>query len=189
MIVTGKKKKKKTIIKDEIVLLISVHHCATLYQGFILLSVQAHLPQLRPPPCSMTSEGDHCSEANGFKATIFFIALYLVALGSGCLKPNMISHGADQFRKDDPDHSKKLSTYFNTAYFSFCIGELITLTVIIWVQTQLGMAVGFGVSAVTMVMGLTSLICGMFYYRNKPPEGSIFTPIARVKPAPLILLP
>ncbi|XP_010910278.1 protein NRT1/ PTR FAMILY 4.4 [Elaeis guineensis] len=148
--------------------------------GFILLSVQAHLPQLRPPPCSMTSEGDHCSEAKGFKATVFFISLYLVALGSGCLKPNMISHGADQFRKDDPDQSKKLSTYFNTAYFSFCIGELIALTVIIWVQTQSGMAVGFGVSAATMVMGLTSLICGMFCYRNKPPKGSILTPIARV---------
>ncbi|RRT62711.1 hypothetical protein B296_00017037 [Ensete ventricosum] len=150
-------------------------------QGFILLSVQAHLPQLRPPPCNMISKEEQCVEAKGFKATIFFLALYLVALGSGCLKPNMISHGADQFRKEDPCHSKKLSTYFNTAYFSFCVGELLALTVLVWVQTRSGMDVGFGVSAGAMAVGLAILISGAFFYRNKPPQGSIFTPIARVK--------
>ncbi|KAL3643791.1 hypothetical protein CASFOL_014606 [Castilleja foliolosa] len=57
---------------------------------FILLSVQAHLPQLKPPPCNMLTDGDRCEEAKGFKALIFFVALYLVALGSGYVKPNMI---------------------------------------------------------------------------------------------------
>jgi len=148
--------------------------------GFILLAVQAHLSQLRPPKCNMLAEDDLCLEATGFKAVIFFAALYLVALGSGCLKPNVISHGADQFRKDDPNQSKKLSTYFNVAYFSFCVGELVALTLLIWVQTRSGMDVGFLVSAGAMATGLICLIGGMVFYRNKPPQGSIFTPIARV---------
>ncbi|KAF3321708.1 protein NRT1/PTR FAMILY 4.3 isoform X1 [Carex littledalei] len=148
--------------------------------GFILLSVQAHLPQLRPQKCNMLSAQNICEEAKGFKSTIFFIALYLVALGSGCLKPNMIAHGADQFRKDDPLQSKKLSTYFNTAYFSFCFGEFIALTVLVWVQTRSGMDIGFGASAAAMAFALVSLVSGVFFYRNKPPQGSIFTPIARV---------
>ncbi|KAF5196892.1 NRT1/ PTR FAMILY 4.4 [Thalictrum thalictroides] len=148
--------------------------------GFILLSVQAHLPQLRPPQCSMLSAGEHCLEAKGFKALIFFAALYLVALGSGCVKPNIISHGADQFSKQDPRQSKKLSTYFNTAYFAFSVGELVALTVLVWVQTRSGMDVGFGVSAAAMAMGLISLISGTLVYRNKPPRGSILTPIAQV---------
>ncbi|XP_010912660.1 protein NRT1/ PTR FAMILY 4.3-like [Elaeis guineensis] len=148
--------------------------------GFILLAIQAHLPQLRPPQCNMMSKEEHCVEAQGFKAIIFFIALYLVALGSGCMKPNMIAHGADQFRKDDPKQSKKLSTYFNTAYFSFCVGELIALTLLVWVQTRSGMDVGFGLSATAMAMGLISLVSGLIFYRNKPPQASIFTPIARV---------
>lgn len=149
-------------------------------QGYMLLSVQAHLPQLRPASCSMMSPEEHCREAKGSKATVFFVALYLVALGSGCLKPNMISHGADQFRKDDPVQYKKLSTYFNTAYFSFCLGELIALTLLIWVQTNSGMDVGFGVSAGVMAIGLGVMISGAAFYRNKRPQGSIFTPIARV---------
>jgi len=151
-----------------------------MLQGFILLSVQAHLPQLRPPSCDMVSDGVDCVEAKGYKALIFFLALYLVALGSGCLKPNIISHGADQFKKEDPKQSKKLSTYFNVAYFAFCIGELLALTVLVWVQTHSGMDVGFGVSAAAMAVGLICLISGSFSYRNKPPKGSIFTPFAQV---------
>ncbi|KAK8568818.1 hypothetical protein V6N13_106701 [Hibiscus sabdariffa] len=148
--------------------------------GFILLCIQAHLPQLRPPRCNMVSDGDHCEEANGYKAIILFLALYLVALGSGCLKPNIISLGADQFTNQDSNQSKKLSTYFNTAYFAFCLGELVALTLLVWVQTHSGMDVGFGVSAAVMGIGMIGLISGTLFYRNKSPRGSIFTPIAQV---------
>ncbi|MCD7472595.1 hypothetical protein HAX54_013871 [Datura stramonium] len=145
--------------------------------GFILLAVQAHVPQLRPPKCDMILSKGQCLEAKGYKAMILFVALYLVALGSGCLKPNIISHGADQFKKYD---SKKLSTYFNFAYFSFCAGELVALTLVVWLQTHYGMDVGFGVSAAAMVVGLITLISGTLLYTNTPPRGSIFTPIAQV---------
>ncbi|PIN21590.1 H+/oligopeptide symporter [Handroanthus impetiginosus] len=148
--------------------------------GFILLSVQAHLSQLKPPKCNMLTDFEHCEEAKGFKALIFFVALYLVALGSGCVKPNIIAHGADQFRQDDPKESKKLSRYFNALYFAFSMGELVALTVLVYVQTHSGMDVGFGVSAAAMAMGLVSLICGTLLYRNKPPQGSILIPIAQV---------
>nr|XP_027113309.1 protein NRT1/ PTR FAMILY 4.3 [Coffea arabica] len=148
--------------------------------GFILLSVQAHLPQLKPPHCNMLTDGDNCVEAKGFKSIIFFMALYLVALGSGCVKPNMIAHGADQFDKEVPKESKKLSRYFNAAYFAFSVGELVALTILVWVQTHSGMDIGFGVSAAAMAMGLISLVGGTLLYRNKPPQRSILTPIAQV---------
>ena len=125
-------------------------------------------------------DGSPCEEAKGYESLIFFVALYLVALGSGCLKPNIISHGADQFRKDDPTQYKKLSTFFNIAYFAFCMGELVALTLIVWIQTNSGMDVGFGLSAAAMAVGLVCLFSGNFVYRNKPPQGSIFTPIAQV---------
>ncbi|KAL2489915.1 Protein NRT1/PTR FAMILY 4.4 [Forsythia ovata] len=149
--------------------------------GFILLSVQAHVVQLQPVECNMMQVNRRCEEAKGYKASIFYGALYLVALGSGCLKPNIISHGADQLRNDtDLKQSKKLSTFFNCAYFAFCTGELVALTVLVWVQTHSGMDVGFGVSTVAMAMGLMCLISGSFIYRNQPPRGTIFTPIAQV---------
>lgn len=132
----------------------------------------------------MMSDGNnkHCEKAKGFKSLIFFLALYLVALGSGCVKPNMIAHGADQFNtRDNPKESKKLSRYFNAAYFAFSIGELFALTILVWVQTHSGMDIGFGVSAAAMAMGLISLVLGTLLYRNKPPQGNkIFIQFAQV---------
>ncbi|KAI7740722.1 hypothetical protein M8C21_011445 [Ambrosia artemisiifolia] len=148
--------------------------------GFILLSVQAHLPQLKPPQCNMLTDGDRCIEAKGMESLIFFVALYLVALGSGCVKPNMVAHGADQFNMSDSKQSKKLSTYFNAAYFVFSVGELVALTLIVWIQTHSGMDIGFGVSAIVMAMGLICLVSGTVFYRNKPPRGSVLVPIAQV---------
>ncbi|XP_010478766.1 PREDICTED: protein NRT1/ PTR FAMILY 4.4 isoform X2 [Camelina sativa] len=144
--------------------------------GFILLAVQAHLPELRPPECDMKGT-IHCLEANGYKAVTLYAALCLVALGSGCLKPNIISHGADQFQRKD---LRKLSSFFNAAYFAFSMGQLIALTLLVWVQTHSGMDVGFGVSAAVMAAGLISLVAGTNFYRNKASRGSIFTPIAQV---------
>ncbi|VVA94101.1 unnamed protein product [Arabis nemorensis] len=154
--------------------------------GFILLSVQAHLPQLKPPKCNPLVEQNSCEEAKGFKAMIFFMALYLVALGSGCVKPNMIAHGADQFCQSHPKQSKRLSSYFNAAYFAFSMGELIALTLLVWVQTHSGMDIGFGVSAAAMTMGLISLVSGTMYFRNKRPRRSIFIPIAQVVVAAIV---
>ncbi|KMT07894.1 hypothetical protein BVRB_6g145900 [Beta vulgaris subsp. vulgaris] len=148
--------------------------------GFILLSVQAHLPQLKPEKCNMLAQdksGQVCEEAKGIRALIFFVALYLVALGSGCVKPNMIAHGGDQFSSKQ---STQLSTYFNAAYFAFSVGELVALTVLVWVQTHSGMDIGFGISAAVMAMGLICLVSGTLVYKNKRPRGSIFTPIAQV---------
>lgn len=149
--------------------------------GFILLSVQAHLPQLKPAKCSINAmssssdggDGSNCVKAKGLESVIFFAALYLVALGSGCVKPNMIAHGADQFNRDNPMESKKLSRYFNLAYFAFSSGQLVALTFLVWVQTHSGMDVGFGVSAAVMAMALISLVFGILLYRNKRPQGTM----------------
>ncbi|KAJ7946521.1 Protein NRT1/ PTR FAMILY 4.4-like [Quillaja saponaria] len=119
--------------------------------GFILLSVQAHLPQLKPPKCNIFNRWRTVHRSKRL-----------------------------QFTQDNPKQLKKLSTYFNAAYFAFSMGELVALTVLVWVQTHSGMDIGFGVSAAAMAMGLISLVCGTLYYRNKPPQGSIFTPVAQV---------
>ncbi|GKA56359.1 NRT1/ PTR family protein 4.3 [Tanacetum coccineum] len=47
----------------------------------------------------MLTDGDRCIEAMEVEALIFFLPLYLVALGNGCKKHNMLAHGADQFNK------------------------------------------------------------------------------------------
>jgi dipeptide/tripeptide permease len=157
-------------------------------QGLVLLSVQANLPRFKSPPCNMLLLEGSCEQARGTRATVFFTALYLVALGIGCVMPNMTAFGADQFAPDTAEEdSRRLSTYFNSSYFVYCVAELVALTVLVWVQTHFGMGVGFAMSAAAMLVGVISLLAGASFYRNKPPKGSIFTPIARVRASLLII--
>ncbi|GJT53237.1 NRT1/ PTR family 4.3-like protein [Tanacetum coccineum] len=75
------------------------------------------------------------SRAKGVEALIFFVALYLVALGSGCMKQKMLARGALSTSKSDFNgyylHS---TTLFNAACFSFSMGELIALILIVWIH-------------------------------------------------------
>lgn len=151
------------------------------YQGLVLLAVQAHLPQLRSAPCNMLTMEGSCERAGGTRAAVFFVALYLVALGAGCVMPNMTAYGGDQFAAGEKG-AKRLSTYFNLSYLGYCVAEVAALTAVVWAQTRFGMAVGFGLAAAALGAGLLALASGAAVYRNKPPRGSvIFTPIARVR--------
>ena len=142
--------------------------------------VQAHLPKLKPDKCNILNSEEVCKQPKGVQAFFLFLGLYLVALGSGCLKPNMIAHGGDQFNANDAKDRRKISTYFNFAYLSFYIGELISLTFLVWIQSRCGMDVVFGFSASVMVLGLVSITTRTPFYRNRLPQGSVLTRIAQV---------
>ncbi|KAL0378321.1 UNVERIFIED_CONTAM: protein NRT1/ PTR FAMILY 8.1 [Sesamum radiatum] len=82
-----------------------------------LLMLSASVPGLRPT-CYKKDEW----YATNSQTAVIFLALYLVALGSGGMKPCASSYGADQF--DDADEVEKdhKSSFFNWLYFSTNIG-------------------------------------------------------------------
>ncbi|KAG5522986.1 hypothetical protein RHGRI_034957 [Rhododendron griersonianum] len=85
------------------------------------------LPGLRP--ACVTKEDCHPIHS---QSAVTFLALYLIALGTGGIKPCVSSYGADQF--DDADEAEKnhKSSFFNWFYFSINIGALIASSVLVW---------------------------------------------------------
>ncbi|KAL0307864.1 UNVERIFIED_CONTAM: protein NRT1/ PTR FAMILY 8.2 [Sesamum angustifolium] len=71
-----------------------------------------------------------------FSNCSLFLALYLVALGSGGMRPCVSSYGADQF--DDADEVEKghKSSFFNWLYFSVNIGVLIGCSIPVLIQEK-----------------------------------------------------
>ncbi|VAH72037.1 unnamed protein product [Triticum turgidum subsp. durum] len=61
-----------------------------------------------------------CDPTPGQSAAVF-IALYLIALGTGGIKPCVSSFGADQFDEHDDVERKSKSSFFNWFYFSINI--------------------------------------------------------------------
>lgn len=69
---------------------------------------------------------------------VVFLALYLIALGTGGIKPCVSSFGADQFDENDEGEKRSKSSFFNWFYFSINIGALVASSVLVYVQTHVG---------------------------------------------------
>ncbi|KAG6675053.1 hypothetical protein I3843_15G076900 [Carya illinoinensis] len=151
-----------------------------IYQiGMMLLTLSAVLPQLRPPPCKV---GTHqvCQEADFGQQAILYISLLLAALGSGGIRPCVVAFGADQFDETDPKQNTKTWNYFNWYYFVMGVSFIVAVTVLVYIQDNVGWGLGLGVPTIAMFISVVTFIGGYPLYRNLNPSGSPFTRLVQV---------
>ncbi|KAJ4769122.1 Protein NRT1/ PTR FAMILY 5.1 [Rhynchospora pubera] len=142
--------------------------------GLTLLTLSASVNGLKPK-CV-----DGKCHPTGSQTGTVFVALYLIALGTGGIKPCVSSFGADQFDENDSVEKKSKTSFFNWFYFSINIGALIASSVLVYIQTNVGWSWGFGIPAVCMAIAVVSFFSGTRLYRNQKPGGSPLTRIAQV---------
>ncbi|WOL14197.1 protein NRT1/ PTR FAMILY 8.3-like [Canna indica] len=141
--------------------------------GMSTLTLSASIPAFKPPACV----GSICPEASVYQYAVFFVGLYLIALGTGGIKPCVSSFGADQFDDTDPRERVKKGSFFNWFYFSINIGALISSSFLVWVQDNWGWGLGFGIPTLFMGFAILSFFFGTPLYRFQKPGGS---PILRM---------
>ncbi|KAF7034712.1 hypothetical protein CFC21_045693 [Triticum aestivum] len=143
--------------------------------GLGLLTLAASVKGL-VPTCAAKGV---CDPTAGQTAAVF-VGLYLVALGTGGIKPCVSSFGADQFDEHDDGERRSKSSFFNWFYFSINIGALVASSVLVYVQERFGWGWGFGIPAVVMLTAVGSFFVGTPLYRHQRARGSPLTRIAQV---------
>ncbi|XP_008243217.1 PREDICTED: protein NRT1/ PTR FAMILY 3.1 [Prunus mume] len=152
-----------------------------IYQiGMISLTVSAVLPQLRPPPCQ---HNQVCTEADGGQLAILYASLLLGALGSGGIRPCVVAFGADQFDETDQKQTTKTWNYFNWYYFVMGASILLAVTVLVYIQDNIGWGWGLGIPTIAMFISIIIFMVGYPLYRNLDPAGSPFTRLIQVSVA------
>ncbi|KAL6566394.1 hypothetical protein OROGR_002009 [Orobanche gracilis] len=150
-----------------------------IYQiGMISLTLSAILPNLRPPPCNNNQQ--ICKQANSSQLAILYASLLLTALGSGGIRPCVVSFGADQFDENDPKQKTTTWKFFNWYYFCMGASILVANTVIVYVQDNIGWGWGLGIPTVAMFFSIAAFVIGYPLYRKMDPAGSPFTRLAQV---------
>lgn len=111
---------------------------------------------------------------------VFFVGLYLVSFGSGCIKSSLLPLGADQFSDVDPKESVKKGSFFNWFYFTMSFGAFISSSVLVWIQENIGWGVGYGISAGFIALTIAMFVMGTPFYRLQKPGGSPLTRVWQV---------
>ncbi|XP_068647612.1 protein NRT1/ PTR FAMILY 5.4-like [Aristolochia californica] len=115
-----------------------------------------------------------------FRKTVFFLALYLVAIGQGSHRPSVQALGADQFDEETEEERKAKSSFFNWWFFGVCGAAATAALLIVNIQEHVGWTVGFGISTTAMALSLCIFLIGQKTYRCHPLKGSPVTQVAQV---------
>ncbi|XP_047150718.1 protein NRT1/ PTR FAMILY 5.4 isoform X2 [Vigna umbellata] len=111
---------------------------------------------------------------------LFFVALYVLAIGDGGHKPCVQTFAADQFDEDTPEERDAKSSFFNWWYLGIVAGSTASVFVVIYLQDNVGWGVGLGVLAGVLALALAVFLLGIKRYRKEGPAGSPFTRLAQV---------
>ncbi|KAL4188577.1 hypothetical protein AMTRI_Chr08g202870 [Amborella trichopoda] len=145
--------------------------------GLSLLTLSEFLPALKPATCT-TQPCTH----NPMRAheVAFFVAIYLVSLGTGGHKPSLESFGADQFDEQHTEERKQKISFFNWWYFGLCSGVILGVTVVVYVQDYVSWGMAQSILTAALALAIILLLLGTPYYRYMVPKGSPLTPMLQV---------
>ena len=86
--------------------------------------------------------------------TILMIALLLLIIGTGLLKPNISTNVGMLYKKDDP----RIDSGFTLFYMSINLGSLISPLLVGTLQVNYGFHAGFALAAIGMFFGLLTYV-------------------------------
>ncbi|KAK4791653.1 hypothetical protein SAY86_032066 [Trapa natans] len=146
-----------------------------LVMGAGLLSVTASVFLLKPTGCG---DGElNCVSASSVGVALFYLAIYLVALGYGGHQPTIATFGADQFDESEPKGRSSKAAFFCYFYFALNVGSLFSNTVLVYYEDVGEWTLGFLVSTGAAVLALATFLAGSRRYRYVKACGN---PIPRV---------
>ncbi|KAK9266924.1 hypothetical protein L1049_027183 [Liquidambar formosana] len=138
--------------------------------GLVSLSLSSYLFLLKPSGCGDTHTpcGPHSSMGIG----LFYLSIYLVALGNGGYQPNIATFGADQFDEEDPKEGRSKVAFFSYFYLALNLGSLFSNTILGYFEDGGMWALGFWVSAGSAFAALVLFLCGTPRYRHFKSSGN-----------------
>ncbi|XP_071723681.1 protein NRT1/ PTR FAMILY 1.1-like [Rutidosis leptorrhynchoides] len=142
--------------------------------GMTMLWLTAVFPSARPISCEPKVE--ICAKPHAAQITFLFVSFAIMSIGSGGIRPCSLAFGADQFdRPENPKNAKILQRFFNWYYVSVGISVMLSVTVIVYIQTVKGWILGFGIPAGLMLSSAAMFFLGSSLYIKVKANKSLFT--------------
>lgn len=115
-------------------------------------------------------------------STLTILGLFLIALGSGGIKPCVAAFGGEQFKL--PEQAGQVAIYFSMFYFAVNAGSLISTSVTPILREDVKCfdsedcyPLAFGLPAVLMAVSILIFLAGKFLYKILPNQGNMLVKV------------
>ncbi|KAK9202471.1 hypothetical protein WN944_017682 [Citrus x changshan-huyou] len=146
--------------------------------GLLGLSFATQSFLLRPHGCGKI--GQLCDPHSPAETAIFYISIYLIALGIGAPEPALATFGADQFDEEDPKEKKSKTSFYSYFYIALNLGCLFSETVLVYAENMGYWVLGFWICAGCDILAFSSLLSGTLRYRHFKPSGNPLSRFSQV---------
>ncbi|CAL9006270.1 unnamed protein product [Prunus brigantina] len=147
--------------------------------GLSMLSLSTYIFLLKPKGCG--DKNTPCGDHSAFVIGLFYISIYLIALGNGGYQPNIATFGADQFDdQGDPKEGQSKIAFFSYFYLALNLGSLFSNTILGYFEDKGMWTLGFWASTGSAAMALVLFLCGTPRYRHFKPQGNPLSRFCRV---------
>ncbi|KAI3444869.1 hypothetical protein Pfo_001534 [Paulownia fortunei] len=146
--------------------------------GLVSLSLSSYLFLVKPSGCG--DEKTPCGSHSTIHLSLFYVSIYLIALGNGGYQPTIATFGADQFDEDHPKESHSKVAFFSYFYLALNLGSLFSNTILGYYEDKGVWALGFWASAGSATVALVLFLLGTPIYRHITPKGNPFSRFCQV---------
>ncbi|KAL3640628.1 hypothetical protein CASFOL_015596 [Castilleja foliolosa] len=148
------------------------------FLGLFVIALTATFKNLHPPHCG--PEDAHCVGPNPGQTMFLLSGFGLLILGAGAIRPCNLAFGADQFNPKTESGKRGIDSFFNWYFFTITFAQLVSVTLIVYIQSDISWSIGLGLPALFMLISCFLFFVGTKIYVIVPPEGSPLTSIVQV---------
>ncbi|XP_010550650.1 PREDICTED: protein NRT1/ PTR FAMILY 2.11-like [Tarenaya hassleriana] len=149
------------------------------FLGSLAIQLTAAIPSLHPTPCG-TKQGSECQGPNAGQIAFLLMGLGFLVVGAGGIRPCNLAFGADQFNPKTESGKRGVDTFFNWYFFTFTFAQIVSLTLIVYVQSNVSWTIGLAIPAILMFLACLIFFAGDKMYVKVKASGSPLAGITQV---------
>lgn len=104
----------------------------------------------------------------------------MLIIGAAGIRPCNLAFGADQFNPETESGKRGINSFFNWYFFTFTFAQMVSLTLIVYIQSNVSWAIGLAIPAILMLVSCIIFFSGSKIYVRVKATGSPMTSVVQV---------